>query len=107
MCVRNPLTQNQLFAGFSGETHRKHNNSGFTFIVLFHLFQAVMKPWQPVFGQWRQTLSAFCLFYFYFFWHPGLADICHRPDNEFLISSMKEAGRAFCGMWTRGTAQTG
>lgn len=46
-------------------------------------------------------------FIFYFFWHPGLADICHRPDNEFLISSMKEAGRAFCGMWTRGTTQTG
>lgn len=42
-----------------------------------------------------------CFFYlFSLFWHPGLADICHGPDNGFLICSVKEAGRAFCGMWT-------
>lgn len=37
---------------------------------------------------------------FPFFWHPGLADICQRPDNGFVICSMEEAGWAFCGMWT-------
>lgn len=67
VCVRNPLTKTSFLPGFSGETHCKHNNSEFTFIVLFHLFQSVMKPWQPVFGQWRQTLSAFYLFYFFIF----------------------------------------
>lgn len=40
------------------------------------------------------------LVFLVFIWHPGLADICQRTYDVFLICRIKEFARAFCRMWT-------
>lgn len=40
------------------------------------------------------------LAFLFFIWHPGLADICQRPYDVFLICRIKELAQAFCRMWT-------
>lgn len=54
---------------------------------------------QCLFGYSRQNFNAHWYFCF-FIWHLGLADICQRPYNVFLICSIKKLAQAFRRMWT-------
>lgn len=77
------------------------NNKKITVSVVFDLFYTAKKPWPTVFV-WILEIEFQCsaLAFLFFIWHLGLADICQRPYNVFLICSIKELAQAFCGMWT-------